>query len=1494
MSETVDVETAVDRIAQAVTGTDRPPYFFLVGAGISVPSIPVAAQITEHCRKLALENAQKRGLRIPEPGDANLDAYSHWFQQAYPHREQRQRYLRKLMEGTPLSPANLRLAHVLGSQRIARLVVTPNFDDHLPRALRLLGEECICCDHPETLGRVELHTSDVYVAQVHGSYCFYDLVNLKREREECATNPSGANSKVASFLDRILRDLVPLVIGYAGWADDVIMQTLKRRLEGGLRHNLYWFCYRREERDQLPAWLRDHGDVCFVCPPASPLSAVSNSDLEALTSPNGQPAVANTLSAQSVLERLIKRCDLPIPPLVEDPVAFLAGQLKAALQHETSQNGGDLYSLQSVVSRIEHAHELELVAQARRNRVDVELAELQKCIAAAQPELAFERAKEMRFEEFQESQLETLASVLSTVAESESVESAIRQGAFSLIGEVADAQYRSGKRDAYAAKLISLVRRAKLQQGESPEATAQQLLDVIRMCEGHESELAVERIEAKCRRERIYFLLGRIHFGQALDEVDAFMARFRGSADGDIRHQVVLVEIARGQALNGLGRIPEAEAVLANLFHYYEVSTPKTVAAVAQVDLLRSFEFRRSGNLDAARLCVERIIENRSNLLEPGRAGLLCMAHRELAFVAIARKEETALKSAIAEIEEHRSQIEPNLGALIDMELPFFNLAVRRLRGETATDGRQLESLLEQARIQTQMDDPKLKTIMQARFAVLLKELGRTSESEKAFEEWIGCLGTEENQFSNYAEIAALLFHQMSSAATNQNVLGHSQRRIISKLRAVQGVTKSISVLPRILSLFSEDVNELTVDDVRDVIDGIRLDSGPLLTLARGMGLTLIAAKNLDQGRLDAAADASRESCEFLTVSMNTELPPEVLPVGRTFFAMAIIVRIKALLMRQQLVDAWDVCEQAFSWLQACPEPLAQQWAQLIQLRIACHHSMGQFEAGLDAAEELWRRFGHILGHDVRHFVAEGALLASRCAVRLGQIDVLEHWSRRLLEHVGPDSSVEAQALSLEVQHLLASTLVTQNEIERAAALCALARNYDADRAPIPLKVQILRLQLLHARVELGARRVQTGKATLEQVISAADGRPESALREITVEALIDLASAEAELGGEQRAKDAVLRVLHLVRTADTKSFARLISLAQSWVVPNGKLALHLLDLLLLLLRQRDTRDGQFKAVLMLHCAVCTALGRWSEVKRDVAASLCPSGEGNAADEFLVDEIYQMRLMEIRAFANLDGPACALARLDATLDACERGPMIPSAMVTYQARMLRIELLQQTGESKKRQDAVLELASMLEGCSPEQPVTGVAPLRLLLGMQLVSLGDRVAAMRQYDQVGQLIADDRSAESSVWREKTLLAKAELTAETDPEHAAQMLVDAVGQALGEASCGDRVQRAQFAFDAASLCMRCASLRKHSLALWQQLITFTSRDRKLRRLLIAARVRRIHSLTALNRKAAAAKEASRVVRRYGKQLRPKVLQHLQGLMSMESLQQFEAGSV
>ncbi|WHZ21435.1 MAG: hypothetical protein OJF47_000547 [Nitrospira sp.] len=350
----LDLNPAVMEIRQACdelgAEAHRSPFFFVVGAGISYPPVPLAASIIGYCQGIA-----KRYNRVEQPdGQQTLDHYSHWFSRAYPGARQRQQYLRSLIENKPLSLSSLRLAHLLSARKLTNLVVTTNFDDFIARALRLFGEEPAVCDHPRTVGRIDRERADIQIVHVHGSYLFYDCANLRGEVTGRARADEETSFTMVGLLDSLLWNRSPLVIGYSGWEGDVIMSALKRRLRGGnpLAQSVYWFCYRRTDRETLPPWLRDSPDVRFVVPTESvpePIAAV-RAGVEDRAERRQDP----TLPAFAVFDQLNRQFDIGKPALFDNPIEYFAKNLQTALP-ETEGPAGDPYGFKALIELLHRA-----------------------------------------------------------------------------------------------------------------------------------------------------------------------------------------------------------------------------------------------------------------------------------------------------------------------------------------------------------------------------------------------------------------------------------------------------------------------------------------------------------------------------------------------------------------------------------------------------------------------------------------------------------------------------------------------------------------------------------------------------------------------------------------------------------------------------------------------------------------------------------------------------------------------------------------------------------------------------------------------------------------------------------------------------------------------------------------------------------------------------------------------------------------------------------
>ena len=394
--EYIDLSQAIVEIKQAFPPKDQTqathqlPFFFIVGAGISAPSIPLAEEIIRECEKKALSDFENSLPGAPGSNASPMAKYSYYMKTAYPHAELRQAYIKTLIHDKPISLANLRLAHILGSKnRVARLVVTPNFDDHLSRSLNLFGIEHVICDHPATTARVSLkQDAPITILHVHGTYWFYDCCNLDGEiiaragsqpesQSPDYPNPRGqAASSMSEMLGNILRDSSPIVIGYSGWENDVIMQALKQRLdqpEGRLPYNLYWFCYRSTDVISLPKWLKDNGSVKIIAPPAKKTiaSRSETADDQLIDESGLNQNVQNSYEykAQMLFDEIIRQFKMEIPILITDPLSVFAEQLSRIGSDKEKER--EIYSFKDVKQNVEKAEKwLLLQQQVAKSKLD--------------------------------------------------------------------------------------------------------------------------------------------------------------------------------------------------------------------------------------------------------------------------------------------------------------------------------------------------------------------------------------------------------------------------------------------------------------------------------------------------------------------------------------------------------------------------------------------------------------------------------------------------------------------------------------------------------------------------------------------------------------------------------------------------------------------------------------------------------------------------------------------------------------------------------------------------------------------------------------------------------------------------------------------------------------------------------------------------------------------------------------------------------------------
>lgn len=337
MGEIIKLREAVMLVWETVKTTMEQdvaecPYVFIVGSGISAPEILTAGGIIEHCRErvktLYGEGSEewKRVLGDSENLRENSAGYySFWFGQAYKNKKNRQQYLRGLIDNARISTSNLLLAQILNNKKIATTVITPNFDNHLLKSLNLLGNYNVFSAN-NVLDNIALDkgSDTIQIMHVHGTYEFYDCCNLENEIIKIASEQGIKTT--AGTIEEFLKPQSPIVIGYSGWEDDVIMSKMRERIEyAALPYKWLWFCYSRQDYENLPDWLKNTEDVVFILPDLK-------EDPEEKVDGEHEESV---LPAEDVLSALIAKFGFEAPHLFSNPIQYYIELIDGFLPENT-------------------------------------------------------------------------------------------------------------------------------------------------------------------------------------------------------------------------------------------------------------------------------------------------------------------------------------------------------------------------------------------------------------------------------------------------------------------------------------------------------------------------------------------------------------------------------------------------------------------------------------------------------------------------------------------------------------------------------------------------------------------------------------------------------------------------------------------------------------------------------------------------------------------------------------------------------------------------------------------------------------------------------------------------------------------------------------------------------------------------------------------------------------------------------------------------------
>lgn len=241
------------------------PYFLIVGAGVSYPEIPLASDIIKICKKKCSSNVNYDNWKKECECKNVDDEYSFWLAKAFPSKENRRQFFSEIILNAKITSSNFQIANILVSRKLFNLIITTNFDNQIEQSLNLLN----FFDYYSSTNVIDnmsinLRSNDVQIVHVHSDYRNYDFKNLK---EEIAYESVGYGIlSMKELVVDALKNRSPIIIGYSGWENDLIMTAIKERLSYDPPYKYYWFCYNQADYDKLPSWLKDNHNVTFIVP----------------------------------------------------------------------------------------------------------------------------------------------------------------------------------------------------------------------------------------------------------------------------------------------------------------------------------------------------------------------------------------------------------------------------------------------------------------------------------------------------------------------------------------------------------------------------------------------------------------------------------------------------------------------------------------------------------------------------------------------------------------------------------------------------------------------------------------------------------------------------------------------------------------------------------------------------------------------------------------------------------------------------------------------------------------------------------------------------------------------------------------------------------------------------------------------------------------------------------------------------------------------------
>jgi tetratricopeptide (TPR) repeat protein len=914
MNETT-LEAAVDEIRQACEAEppERTPFFFLVGAGISAPSIPLAQAITNECESKARNrNPNRQGPN----GSSPMQGYSHWMQQAFPQPAMRQRYLRELMERSPISLSNYLLAHLLSEKKVASMVVTPNFDNLLSRALSLFGVPHVTCDHPGTVERIDSERPDVQLLHVHGTFWFYDCCNLTDEIADRTQVSPLSSSSISEKLHELLSRRSPIVVGYSGWEGDVLTKALKRRLQGRLGTKLYWFCYSRADAELVPAEIRNHRDVMMVLPQVPTVRTTSlapvvggvQGELQAAQMASAATAELREerLAADRVFRQLLTAFNCEAPLLTRDPLGFFADQLKESLPRLSGEEGA-VFFFDAILRRVEEARSWD-----RQNSARLELLEqVRDAMRRGRYSEAVDRSRALVIPDLPPRQLREL------------------------VDAMAEAARHAGSAEALAVnerllELVDALERSSPQEPELDELAATSFLR--RMSALHSlnrnEEVARLGVEAQLRRfmsstalevQRSVLLLSSLHaaamgrlgrYGESAALYHDVIQRFSAARDPELLEIVDLTRVDLSSVLLELGQVTEALALCEEMLARTRSASDTRARAVAGLTLSKKAALLASlGRTEEALAACDELLSLGEVETTWGRnleeIGLITRAE----LLASLGRYEDGLADCVEVVRRGMQRPELDRGDLLSLALAIKGMILSALgRNEEAlTACREAIACAPEANEEARV---VVKTYASLGMGAALLETGRNEEALRAIDDSIQGIGDAPGYFLRACLSRALAnkAYALVNLWANQEALDASTEAI----KLARGFSGGMAVDTEVSALLVRGVALGRVDRPKESLDAYdearsylerlptprRAQLAPKIQLGRAMALNRLGRREEVLSEIDGFLRTADSAPELVTPLVLSE---------------ALLYRAAALVGSRRFNDALTTIDEALS-----------------------------------------------------------------------------------------------------------------------------------------------------------------------------------------------------------------------------------------------------------------------------------------------------------------------------------------------------------------------------------------------------------------------------------------------------------------------------------------------------------------------------------------------------------------------------------------------------